>query len=99
MYLTISNCAISVVLFWHVQDGEQRLVYYVSKAMVDNTLFPSRIDNHDITCHHQKASSILSSSSSNDFDKPTIVGHITQTKYVWMNDEMGNWVKTVRLML
>ena len=35
MYLVVSDCAINVVLFWHIQDKEQRLVYYVSKEMVN----------------------------------------------------------------
>ena len=35
MYLVVSNCAISIVLFRHIQDKELRLIYYVSKAMVD----------------------------------------------------------------
>lgn len=35
MYLAISNCAISIVLFRHISDKEQRHVYYISKAMVD----------------------------------------------------------------
>lgn len=35
MYLAVSNCAISVMLFWNIQSGEQRLIYYLSKAMLD----------------------------------------------------------------
>ncbi|RVW27637.1 hypothetical protein CK203_099136 [Vitis vinifera] len=35
MYLTVSNCAINVVLFRHIRDKEQRFIYYMSKAMVD----------------------------------------------------------------
>ena len=35
MYLTVSDCVVSVVLFRYVNDKEQRSVYYVSKAMVD----------------------------------------------------------------
>ena len=35
MYLAVSDYAVSVVLFCHIRDKEQRLVYYVSKAMVD----------------------------------------------------------------
>ena len=36
MYLALSDdYAISVVLFRHIQDKEQKPVYYVSKAMVD----------------------------------------------------------------
>ena len=35
MYLAIFDCAISVVLFWHIRDRKQRPIYYVSKAMVN----------------------------------------------------------------
>ena len=35
MYLVISDYAVSVVLFRHIRDKEQRFIYYVSKAMVD----------------------------------------------------------------
>ncbi|RVW29830.1 hypothetical protein CK203_087375 [Vitis vinifera] len=35
MYLAMSHYAGSAVLFRHVRDKERRLVYYVSKAMVD----------------------------------------------------------------
>ena len=35
MYLTVSNCAFSAILFRHVKDKEQRPIYYVRKAMVD----------------------------------------------------------------
>ena len=35
MYLTVSECVASVVLFQHIQDKEQRFIDYVSKAMVD----------------------------------------------------------------
>ena len=34
MYLAVFDCTISVVLFCHVKDKEQRLVYYVTKTMV-----------------------------------------------------------------
>ena len=44
MYLVLSNCAISVVLFWHIRDKEQRLNYYVSKAMVDVETRYSRME-------------------------------------------------------
>ena len=43
MYLVVFDCAISVILFRHIQDKEQRLVYYVSKAMVDAKTRYSRI--------------------------------------------------------
>ena len=35
MYLSVSDCEVSVVLFRHIRDKEQRPVYYVSKAMVN----------------------------------------------------------------
>ena len=35
MYLVVSDYAISTILFWHIRDREQKLIYYVSKAMVD----------------------------------------------------------------
>lgn len=34
LYLTVSQCVISVVLFREV-EGKQRLVYYISQVMVD----------------------------------------------------------------
>ncbi|WKA07576.1 hypothetical protein VitviT2T_025382 [Vitis vinifera] len=43
MYLTVFNCAISVILFRHIQDKEQMPIYYVSKAMVDTKTRHSRI--------------------------------------------------------
>ena len=35
MYLTISKYVVSVVLFQHVQNGEQKLGYYVCKGLVN----------------------------------------------------------------
>lgn len=35
MYLAMSDYAVNVVLFCHIRGKEQRLVYYVSKVMVD----------------------------------------------------------------
>ena len=35
MYLALSDCVVSVVLFRHVKNKEQRSVYYISEAMVD----------------------------------------------------------------
>ena len=35
MYLAVSNWAINAILFRCVSDKEQRLVYYISKAIVD----------------------------------------------------------------
>ena len=35
MYLALFDYIVSVVLFQHIRDKEQRFVYYVSKAMVD----------------------------------------------------------------
>ena len=43
MYLALFDCAISVALFWHIQDREQRPIYYVSKAMVDAETQYSRV--------------------------------------------------------
>ena len=34
MYLVVSDCVVSVVLFHCMKDKEQRFVYYVSKTMV-----------------------------------------------------------------
>lgn len=35
MYLVVSNCAVSVVLFRFISEKEQKPIYYISKAMVD----------------------------------------------------------------
>ena len=35
MYLVVSDCAVSVVLFRHEKDKEHKPVYNVIKAMVD----------------------------------------------------------------
>ena len=35
MYLSVSNCTVSAILFRHVSYKEQRFAYYVNKAMVD----------------------------------------------------------------
>ena len=35
MYLAVSNCTVSSILFWHIWDKEQRFIYYVSKAKVN----------------------------------------------------------------
>ena len=44
MYLVMSNCAIGAVMFRHIRDKEQRLVYYVSKTMVDVETRYSKIE-------------------------------------------------------
>ena len=44
MYLAVSNCVVSVVLFRYVKDNEQRPFYYVSKAMVDAETRYSRME-------------------------------------------------------
>lgn len=44
MYLAVSDCAISVMLFWHIQSGEQRLIYYLSKAMLDVEVCYSQVE-------------------------------------------------------
>lgn len=35
MYLAVSECVVSVVLFHNVKDKEQQPIYYVSKAITD----------------------------------------------------------------
>lgn len=35
MYLVVSNCTVSAVLFNCISEKEQRPIYYISKAMVD----------------------------------------------------------------
>ncbi|KAL6313061.1 hypothetical protein AAG906_012837 [Vitis piasezkii] len=35
MYLVMSNCAVGAVMFHHIRDKKQRLIYYLSKAMVN----------------------------------------------------------------
>ena len=44
MYLVVSDCAVSVVLFRHIRDKEQRFIYYVSKVMVDAETRYSRME-------------------------------------------------------
>ena len=44
MYLTVFDCAVSLVLFQHIGDKEQRPVYYMSKAMVDTETRYSRME-------------------------------------------------------
>ena len=44
MYLAVSKCAISFILFCYVNDKEQRLIYYVSKAMVDIETWYSKME-------------------------------------------------------
>ena len=34
MYLAVSDYVVSVVLFCHIRDKEQKFVYYISKAML-----------------------------------------------------------------
>ena len=48
MYLVESNCVVSVVLFWHIRDKEQRHVYYMSKAIVDAETRYSRMEQMTI---------------------------------------------------
>lgn len=48
MYLVISNCAVSVVLFRHIRDKEQRLIYYMSKTMVDIETRYSRMEQTNL---------------------------------------------------
>ena len=44
MYLAISDCVVNAILFRHIGDKEQRLVYYMSKAMVDVETWYSRME-------------------------------------------------------
>ncbi|RVW23368.1 hypothetical protein CK203_100797 [Vitis vinifera] len=44
MYLAVSNYAVSVVLFRCINDKEQRLVYYISKIMVDAKTWYSKME-------------------------------------------------------
>ena len=44
MYLVVSDCVVSAVLFRYVKGKEQRPVYYVSKAMVDGETQYSKME-------------------------------------------------------
>ena len=44
MYLAVSDYAVSVVLFRHIKNKEQRHVYYISKAMVDAETWYSKME-------------------------------------------------------
>ena len=44
IYLVVSDYTISIVLFRHIQDKEQRPVYYVSKVMIDVKTQHSRME-------------------------------------------------------
>ena len=44
MYLVVSDYVVSVLLFQYIQDKEQKLVYYVSKAMIDVEIRYSRME-------------------------------------------------------
>ena len=44
MYLAVFDCAISVVLFRHEKDKEQRSIFYVSKAMIDAEIRYSKME-------------------------------------------------------
>ncbi|RVW97559.1 Transposon Ty3-I Gag-Pol polyprotein [Vitis vinifera] len=44
IYLAMFDCAVSIVLFRHVKDKEQRLVYYVSKTIVDVETWYSKME-------------------------------------------------------
>ena len=35
MYLAVSDYTVNVILFQHIQDKEQRFIYYVRKVMLD----------------------------------------------------------------
>ena len=49
MYLAVYECAVSIVPFRHIQDKEQMLVDYVSKAMVDVETRYSRMEQTALT--------------------------------------------------
>ena len=44
MYLAVSNCVVTVVLFRCIKDKEQMPIYYVIKAMVDAETWYSKIE-------------------------------------------------------
>ena len=44
MYLVVSDYVVSVFLVQYIQDKEQKLVYYVSKAMIDVEIRYSRME-------------------------------------------------------
>ena len=49
MYLAISYCIVNAILFHHEKDKEQRLIYYVSKAMVDAQKLHPYFQAHQVT--------------------------------------------------
>ena len=49
MYLAISYCIVNAILFHHEKDKEQRLIYYVSKAMVDAEIRYSKMEQTALT--------------------------------------------------
>ncbi|RVW68761.1 hypothetical protein CK203_065668 [Vitis vinifera] len=83
MYLAVSDCAISVMLFWHIQSSEQtHLLLEQSYVGCGNVLFPSRVNNLSVAICHQKASPVLSSSSNNCLDQPIAMDHIAQARLI-----------------
>ena len=44
MYLAVSDCVVSVVLFRNEKDKEHRPIYYASKAMVDTEIQYSKME-------------------------------------------------------
>ena len=44
MYLAISDCVVSVVLFLNEKDKEHRPIYYASKVMVDTEIQYSKME-------------------------------------------------------
>lgn len=44
MYLVVSYFVVSIVLFWHNQNNEQRLIYYISKALIDAKTWYSQVE-------------------------------------------------------
>ena len=49
MYLAISYCIVNAILFHHEKDKEQRLIYYVSKVMVDSEIRYSKMEQIALT--------------------------------------------------
>ena len=83
-------CQCSPILACPKRGIETYLLCEKSYGGCENTLFPSRTNTFGIANRRQKTLSILSSSLSNNFDKPTIVHYIAQTKSIRMNDEVDD---------
>lgn len=51
MYLTISDYAVSAILFWQVIEDGKKFVYYVSKALVNIETHYSQVDQMALAMH------------------------------------------------